>query len=97
MAAGRPVGSPTTVGADEAIEDGASGVLVPVGDVAALASEIVALAADPTRRAALGRAARERIAAHFTDDRMLDRCEAILHDVCAGPAARALRSAPRWY
>jgi glycosyltransferase involved in cell wall biosynthesis len=97
MAARRPIVSTATVGADEAIEDGTSGVLVPVGDVAALAREILALAGDPDRRAALGRAARERIAAHFTDDRMLDRCEAILHDVCAVPTARALRSAPRWY
>jgi len=84
MAVGRPVVSTTTVGADEAIEDGASGLLVPVGDAAALADRIVALAADPDRRVALGRAARERIAAHFTSTHMLDRCEAILGAIVAG-------------
>src|SRR5262249_30311989 len=37
MAVGRPVISTTTIGADEAIEDGVSGLLVPVGDPQALA------------------------------------------------------------
>jgi len=81
MAVGRPVVSTATVGADEAIEDGASGLLVPVGDAAALARGIVALARDPVRRAALGDAARARIAEHFTSARMLDRCEAILQAI----------------
>src|SRR5207248_2236182 len=58
MAVGRPVVSTTTVGADEAIEDGVSGLLVPVGDAAALADAVVALAGDPARRAAPGGAAR---------------------------------------
>lgn len=81
MAVGRPVVSTTTVGADEAIEDGVSGLLVPVGDAAALADRIVALAGDTTRRETLGRAARARIAEHFTGARMLDRCEAILQAI----------------
>src|SRR5207253_30088 len=54
MAAGRAVVSTTTVGADEAIDDGVSGVLVPVRDTAALADRLVALALDPARRRALG-------------------------------------------
>src|SRR5262249_26864932 len=58
MAVGRPVVSTTTIGADEAIEEGVSGLLVPVGDVAALADRIVTLAGDPARRAVLGAAAR---------------------------------------
>src|SRR4029077_5406937 len=61
MAVARSVVSTTTVGADEAIEDGVSGLLVPVGDAAALAERIILLAAAPGRRAALGGAARRRI------------------------------------
>src|SRR2546422_3410691 len=83
MAVGRPVVSTTTVGADEAIEDGVSGLLVPVGNAAALADAVVALAEDPARRTALGSAARARIAEHFTSTRMLDRCEAILRAIHA--------------
>jgi glycosyltransferase involved in cell wall biosynthesis len=84
MAAGRPVVSTRTMGADEAIEDGASGVLVPVGAPGALAEAIVRLAADPGRRTALGGSARARIERHFTQRDMLDRCGAILARVVAG-------------
>jgi glycosyltransferase involved in cell wall biosynthesis len=77
MAAARPVVSTATCGADEAIEDGVSGLLVPVGDAEALAERIVLLAGDPGRRVAIGRAARERIETEFTRRRMLQRCEAI--------------------
>jgi glycosyltransferase involved in cell wall biosynthesis len=83
MAVGRPVVSTTTVGADEAIEDGVSGLLVGVSDAAALAARIVELAADPARRTSLGRAARARIAEHFTSECMLDRCERILNAIRA--------------
>jgi glycosyltransferase involved in cell wall biosynthesis len=85
MAVGRPVVSTATVGADEAIEEGVSGLLVPVGDPAALAARILALARDPVRRAALGGAAHARIAEHFTSARMLDRCEGILAAILAAP------------
>jgi glycosyltransferase involved in cell wall biosynthesis len=81
MAAGRAVLSTNTVGADEAIEDGTSGVLVPVGDRAAIADGLVALARDPARRAALGAAARARIAEHFTVEHTLDRCERIFRSI----------------
>ena len=83
MAAGRAVVSTTTVGADEAIDDGVSGVLVPVRDTAALADRLVALALDPARRRALGEAAGQRIAERFTTAHMLDRCEAVLQAIVA--------------
>jgi glycosyltransferase involved in cell wall biosynthesis len=81
MAAARAVVSTATMGADEAIESGVSGVLVPVGDVAAMAEQVVRLAGDPARRRVLGDAARARIAAEFTADRMLDRAEAIFTSI----------------
>lgn len=89
MAAGRAVVSTATCGADEAIEDGRSGVLVPIGDPARLAAAISALAADPARRAALGAAARGRIEAAFTLPHMLARCEALCAQLAGySPLAR---------
>ena len=45
-------------GIPEVVEDGISGLLVPPGDAAGLARAVEALIADPTRRAAMGAAAR---------------------------------------
>jgi glycosyltransferase involved in cell wall biosynthesis len=84
MAAGLPVVSTRTSGADEAIEDGRSGVLVPVGDPAAMAEAVASLASEPSRRAMIGRAARARIEDAFTLRHMVDRCEAILARIAAG-------------
>jgi glycosyltransferase involved in cell wall biosynthesis len=81
MAAGRAVVSTATMGADEAIDDGVSGLLVPVGDVAAMAEGVIALAGDPGRRTALGEAARARIAADFTVARTLERSDAIFRAI----------------
>lgn len=49
---------------------GAAGVVVPAGDSAALAAALAALAADARERARLGSAARERVRATFTRERM---------------------------
>ena len=57
----------TPVGAhDEAIDDGESGVFVPVGDAAALAATLAGLVADPERRAALAAGARARFVERFS-------------------------------
>jgi starch synthase len=50
-------------GLKEAIAHGTTGILVKPGDVETLASEILALLADPNRAARLGDRARERVLA----------------------------------
>jgi glycosyltransferase involved in cell wall biosynthesis len=60
MAAGRPVVTADTPGIREVLTDGEDCVLVPPGDAEALAAALIALAADPGRRARLGSAARRR-------------------------------------
>ena len=64
-------------GVPELVEDGATGLLVPERDPAALAAAMAALIADPARRAALARAGQERVRREF--------------DMTAGVAALASR------
>lgn len=59
MMMGLPCISTNCAGSDEAIADGESGLLIPVGDEAALVRAMREMIEDPDRRAALGRAAKE--------------------------------------
>jgi glycosyltransferase involved in cell wall biosynthesis len=65
----------------EIVEDGVSGVLVAPQSAEALREAIDALAADPGRRGALGRAARETALQRFGEDRMADAMQAVFREV----------------
>lgn len=71
MAAGRAVVA-TAVGGTPEMLDGC-GVLVPPQEPRALAEALGHLLDNPDEAEALGRAARERVAAHFTINSMIDR------------------------
>jgi glycosyltransferase involved in cell wall biosynthesis len=75
MAAGAPTVATRVGGTPEAIVDGVTGLLVPPADSAALADAIVRLLHDRQLAAYLGRAARERIADHFSVKRMVRATE----------------------
>jgi D-inositol-3-phosphate glycosyltransferase len=60
MAAGKPVIASRVGGVPEAVEDGATGILVDPGDDAALGAALGALITDSHRRRALGDAGRAR-------------------------------------
>ena len=81
MAAGRAVVASRTGAVSELIVDGETGLLVPPGDVPALASALESLATQPEFRQALGDNARRRAEAHFDLNRCveqhLDLCEEI--------------------
>ncbi len=64
--------------------DGVTGLVAPPRDPEALAAAINALIADPERRAAMGRAARERVEREFALDVMVDRVLALYREI-AGP------------
>lgn len=66
MACGLPVVATRIAGCEDLVEDGATGLLVPPGNPAALAQAIAQLAADPARRAAMGAAARRRAESRFS-------------------------------
>lgn len=76
MALGVPVLASDVGGLPEAVVDGETGVLVPVGDVPALARALTALAVDPAARRRMGRAGRDRVALEFRESQMLDEYEA---------------------
>jgi glycosyltransferase involved in cell wall biosynthesis len=89
MAAGRAVVATAVGGVPEAIADGESGVVRAVGDVAGLAAAAAGLLADPARRAALGAAARRRVAERFGIRRMAGELEAIYREATTGEGVGA--------
>lgn len=87
MAAGRP-GVAYRFGAPaEAIVDGTTGLLVPEGDVAALADALVELLDAPARARSLGRAARERMQTAFTEEARGEAVAAFLERIRGLPPA----------
>ena len=83
MAAALPVVA-TPVGAiPEAIEDGRSGLLVPVRDAAALEAALRRLIDDPVLRHTLGTAARARVEQVFAFDAVVAQLDAIYGEALA--------------
>jgi glycosyltransferase involved in cell wall biosynthesis len=64
MAMGKPVICSRTAGQVDAIQDGVTGLFVPVGDAKALRDAMLELWNDPVRAAAMGRAGRAYIEKH---------------------------------
>ncbi len=63
---------------EDVVVDGETGLIVPVNDVAALATALDRLAADPAMRERLGRAARLRCLQRFTIDVVAEQWSAVL-------------------
>jgi glycosyltransferase involved in cell wall biosynthesis len=72
MATGRPVVATRNGGADDLVEDGVTGRLVPCGDAEALAGAMLFYARDDDLRRVHGQAGRERCEERYT----LERCAA---------------------
>ncbi|HET7619375.1 MAG TPA: glycosyltransferase [Vicinamibacterales bacterium] len=89
MAAGVPVVASAVGGLLDLIEDGRTGVLVPVGDPQALAAALDGLAESPAHAAALGRAARAEVERRYRFDRMVAAFERLYFDELGAPRATA--------
>ena len=76
MSYGRAVVTVRSTALPEVVAD--TGVLVPVGDPAALGDAIASLAQEPARQRALGEAARRRAVAQYAWDRVADEYERVL-------------------
>jgi glycosyltransferase involved in cell wall biosynthesis len=83
MRAGTPVVLSDAVGNRDVVEPGVSGIVVPVGDVEAMAEAVLCLLNDPTRREEIITAAKARLAACF-DVRDMGAALARLYGEVAG-------------
>jgi glycosyltransferase involved in cell wall biosynthesis len=77
MVAGKAIVASATAGIPEAIVNGSEGILVPPGDLDALAGGLRALLTDPMRRRKLASAALARAHREFTVQVMADRYSAM--------------------
>jgi glycosyltransferase involved in cell wall biosynthesis len=84
MAAGLPVIASCVSGAAEAVVDGETGLLVPIGDPMALAKAIEKLASNPSDARRFGEAGRKRVEEKFTLNQMIREIENIYDEIVAG-------------
>jgi glycosyltransferase involved in cell wall biosynthesis len=81
MAAGAPVVATRVGGTEEAVDDGANGLLVPPSNPAALAIAIGRLLEDPRLAERISRAGQQTIRDRFSMDRMVDATERVYHSL----------------
>jgi glycosyltransferase involved in cell wall biosynthesis len=93
MALGKPVVASNTGGLREVVTDGRDGLLIPVGDPAALARALAAILNDGAMRRRMGLAARETVEARFSLARFSERHRQ-LYDGLADSASRGYRGQP---
>jgi glycosyltransferase involved in cell wall biosynthesis len=87
-ACGIPTIGTSIYGLTDAVADGQSGILVPVGQVAALTDAIVRLTADSELRRKMGVCARQRVECCFTEAHLTTAFRGYYEQFLgAGPAA----------
>ena len=84
LAVGTPVVATDLEGNPELVRHGDTGLLVPPRDVRALADAILALADDPARARAMGRAGRELVVARFSTRVKVERTEVLYRRLLEG-------------
>lgn len=72
MACGLPVIASAVSGIDNMIEDGVTGILVPVKTPDAMFKAMLILSTDPSKRTAMSKSARQYAEDHFSNKRMLN-------------------------
>lgn len=87
MAAGLPVVATAVGGVPSIVTDGETGLLVPPGNPPELARAIETLAGEPTTRATLGEAGRQRVLREHTVDHLVARVEAVYAELLDERAA----------
>ena len=80
MATGTAVVATSTEGAQEVVENGTTGILIPIGNVEQLAQAIMTLLSDDRQRAVLGDAASRSVRERFSLKRMVDDIEKLYEE-----------------
>ena len=78
MASEKPVVATRVGSVTETVVEGQTGYLVAPGDVPAMAERVLELLADRTRAAAMGRAGREHVIAHWSIEGMVHGYEDLI-------------------
>ena len=86
---GKPIAATRAGGIPEVVEDGVSGLLVPIQDPVALGARIARILADSSLSARLGAAARQRVG-QFSVERMTDRTVEVYERVLRQRPARTV-------
>ena len=81
---GLPLITTDVPGCREVVTDGVEGLLVPVGDAAALADAIARLQDDPEARVEMGRRARAKAVAEFEEGIIISRIFAVYEELLPG-------------
>jgi glycosyltransferase involved in cell wall biosynthesis len=81
MSAGKPVVATNGGGVPEIVEDGRTGILVPMGEVPLMAEAICRIIGDPDLATEMGMRGRDRVRQHFTIEQTTRKVESIYREV----------------
>ena len=84
MAAGKPIIATNGGGVPEIVEDGKTGILIPMGDPQAMAEAISRLAADPVMAETMGARGWERVRDNFTMEHKARKVESLYRAMLSG-------------
>jgi glycosyltransferase involved in cell wall biosynthesis len=94
-ACGRALVATDVPGSRELVSDGVNGLLVPPGDVPALAQAMLALLKDPQRCQNMGQLARERVLRDLSDQRICEQTLALYEESTPKPSHNPPYQAPQ--
>ena len=85
-AMGKPIVATDAVGCREAVDDGRTGFLVPIGDAAALAEAMIRMILDPELRQRMGIAGRAKVEREFDERAVVEKILRVYRPMFEGPA-----------
>ncbi|RME40031.1 MAG: glycosyltransferase family 1 protein [Planctomycetota bacterium] len=93
-ACGRPMVATDVAGNRDALLDGKTGYLVPLGDAAAMAERIERLLRDEPLRRRMGEAGRRHAEQHFDENKVTERILAVYDEMLASPRIESASERP---